>query len=443
MRARFHAEPDRPGDRAAAAGADAARRRGRPPARRGGATAGRTSASSSRRSSRRFTSPHGPMPAHAPALERPLRGDADRGGLGLQPLARPRRDPLARGRRRATAGGTYVFLRDVESGDGLVGRLPADAASSRTATRSTFSEDRAEIRRRDGAIATTLEVVVSPEDDAEVRRVTLTNLGDAGARDRADVATPRSCSRRPAADARPPGVLQAVRRRPSSSPSCDALARHAPAARRRTSRRSGRRTSSAVEGETVGGVAVRDRPGALPRPRPRRSARRCRSIDGRPAVEHGGRGARSDLQPAAPRAARRRARRARVTFSTLVAPSREAALDLADKYRDAGDLRARRHAGLDAGAGPAAPSRHRRPTRRTSSSGSPSRILYSDPALRAAAGRARRATRAGQSGALGARHLGRPADRAGADRRGRGSGDRPPAAARPRVLALKRLASTS
>ena len=34
-----------------------------------------------------------------------------------------------------------------------------------------------EIRRRDGAITTTLEVVVSPEDDAEVRRVSITNLG--------------------------------------------------------------------------------------------------------------------------------------------------------------------------------------------------------------------------------------------------------------------------
>src|SRR5439155_432886 len=41
----------------------------------------------------------------------------------------------------------------------------------------TFSEDRAEIVRRDGAIGTTLQVIVSPEDDAEVRRVSLTNFG--------------------------------------------------------------------------------------------------------------------------------------------------------------------------------------------------------------------------------------------------------------------------
>jgi len=40
-----------------------------------------------------------------------------------------------------------------------------------------FTEDRAEITRRDGALTTTLEVVVSGEDDAEVRRVSMTNLG--------------------------------------------------------------------------------------------------------------------------------------------------------------------------------------------------------------------------------------------------------------------------
>jgi cyclic beta-1,2-glucan synthetase len=40
-----------------------------------------------------------------------------------------------------------------------------------------FSEDRVEIARRDGTLATTLDVVVSPEDDGEVRRVSVSNLG--------------------------------------------------------------------------------------------------------------------------------------------------------------------------------------------------------------------------------------------------------------------------
>ena len=60
--ARFHAEPDRPGDRAAAAGAHAARRRGRAPAGRGGATCRRTCASSWRRSCGASPSPHDAAP---------------------------------------------------------------------------------------------------------------------------------------------------------------------------------------------------------------------------------------------------------------------------------------------------------------------------------------------------------------------------------------------
>ena len=39
----------------------------------------------------------------------------------------------------------------------------------------TFTEDRAEFVRVDGTMTTTLEVLVSPEDDAEVRRISLTN----------------------------------------------------------------------------------------------------------------------------------------------------------------------------------------------------------------------------------------------------------------------------
>jgi cyclic beta-1,2-glucan synthetase len=41
----------------------------------------------------------------------------------------------------------------------------------------SFHEDRAEIIRRDGSITTTMDVAVSPEDDAEVRRVSVTNHG--------------------------------------------------------------------------------------------------------------------------------------------------------------------------------------------------------------------------------------------------------------------------
>ena len=56
-------------------------------------------------------------------------------------------------------------------------------ASSRAAPNPTpidvaFNEDRAEITRHDGTLTTTLEVLVSAEDDAEVRRVSIANAGD-------------------------------------------------------------------------------------------------------------------------------------------------------------------------------------------------------------------------------------------------------------------------
>ena len=42
---------------------------------------------------------------------------------------------------------------------------------------ATFFEDHAEIIRRDRSLTTSLEVVVSSEDDAEMRRVSITNTG--------------------------------------------------------------------------------------------------------------------------------------------------------------------------------------------------------------------------------------------------------------------------
>jgi cyclic beta-1,2-glucan synthetase len=72
--------------------------------------------------------------------------------------------------------GTYVFLRDTATG------AVWSAAHQPTAVdadfyEAVFLEGRAEFRRRDGAIGTVLDIVVSPEDDAELRRVWLTNAG--------------------------------------------------------------------------------------------------------------------------------------------------------------------------------------------------------------------------------------------------------------------------
>jgi len=72
--------------------------------------------------------------------------------------------------------GSYVFLRDAGSGEvWSAGYQPSGVEPD--SYEVAFSEDRAEIIRRDGTITTTLEVAVSTEDDAEVRRVSIANLG--------------------------------------------------------------------------------------------------------------------------------------------------------------------------------------------------------------------------------------------------------------------------
>ncbi len=72
--------------------------------------------------------------------------------------------------------GSYVYLRDVENGAvWSAGYQPSGARPDNYEV--AFSEDRAEITRRDGTLTTTLDVVVSPEEDGEVRRVSVSNLG--------------------------------------------------------------------------------------------------------------------------------------------------------------------------------------------------------------------------------------------------------------------------
>jgi len=72
--------------------------------------------------------------------------------------------------------GAYVFLRDTSNGDvWSAGFQPTGVEPD--SYEVEFAEDRVEIVRRDGTLLTTLEVAVSAEDDAEVRRVSISNLG--------------------------------------------------------------------------------------------------------------------------------------------------------------------------------------------------------------------------------------------------------------------------
>ncbi len=70
--------------------------------------------------------------------------------------------------------GMFCYLRDVTSGDvWSTAYQPTHAGSEKY--EAVFSEARAEFRRRDHDIDTHTEIAVSPEDDIELRRITLTN----------------------------------------------------------------------------------------------------------------------------------------------------------------------------------------------------------------------------------------------------------------------------
>src|SRR5450830_1965714 len=124
---------------------------------------------------RRFTSPHGSIPRTQLLSNGRYAVMVTAAGSGYsrwQELA------VTRWREDATRDdtGSWVFLRDIASGE----RWSAGFQPSGKAPDSydvTFAEDRAEFTRRDGTITTRLEVIVSPEDDGEVRRISITNNG--------------------------------------------------------------------------------------------------------------------------------------------------------------------------------------------------------------------------------------------------------------------------
>src|SRR5947199_6591404 len=123
---------------------------------------------------RRFTSPHGSPPRTQLLSNGRYAVMLTAAGSGY---SRWRDLAVTRWREDVTrdAWGTYVFLRDVESGETWsAGYQPCGGEPE--SYEVTFSEDRAEIVRRDRDIGTTLHVIVSPEDDAEIRRVSVTNF---------------------------------------------------------------------------------------------------------------------------------------------------------------------------------------------------------------------------------------------------------------------------
>jgi len=72
--------------------------------------------------------------------------------------------------------GTFCYLRDVETGEfWSVAHQPT--LKRATKYEAIYSQGRAEFRRLDGDIETHVEISVSPEDDIELRRISVTNRG--------------------------------------------------------------------------------------------------------------------------------------------------------------------------------------------------------------------------------------------------------------------------
>ena len=224
--------------------------------------------------------------------------------------------------------GAYIFLRDAQTGEvWSAGYQPSGVEPD--AYEASFCEDHGEIIRRDGALTTTLEVVVSSEDDAEVRRVSLTNLGTRTrdiqvtsyaelslASQAADMAHPAFSNLFVQTEFVPDvGALLATRRRQSEKDTA-VWAAHV----------------VVVEGATVGDLQFEtDRARFLGRGHHVRNP--VSMIDGRPLSNTVG----SVLDPVM--SLRRTVSippgtTARIVFATIVAPTREQVLDLADKYRD-------------------------------------------------------------------------------------------------------------
>jgi len=327
---------------------------------------------------RRFGSPHDPIPRTHVLSNGRYAVMVTAAGSGY---SRWRDVAVTRWREDVTrdSWGSYLFLRDMQSGAvWSVGHQPSGIEAD--SYEVGYLEDHIELMRRDGSILTGLTIVVSAEHDAEIRRVSLTNLGThareieltsyaeiALAPQAADEAHPAFqnlfIQTEFAADV---GALLAFRR-PRSKEEQPIWVAHVAAVEEET--------GTLIQYET-------DRARFLGRGRSVRAP--VSVIDGRPLSNTVG----AVLDPIF--SLRRRVRldpgaTSHVIFSTVVAGSREDVLDLADKYREAATFERAatlawtqaqvqlHHLGIEAD--------EARLFQRLAN-----RVLYSDPSLRPSAG---------------------------------------------------------
>ena len=222
--------------------------------------------------------------------------------------------------------GMFIYLRDVrEGGVWSAGFQPTSSEPERYDV--AFHEDRVRIVRQDGAVETTLDVIVSAEDDAEIRRVTLRNLGTR-IREIELTSYAEITLAPPAADAAHPAFSNLFVR-------SEFVAQVAGLVFARRARTSGDRTLYAAHVVAIDGAAglefETDRARFLGRGR---SVRAPIAIsEGRPLTNSAG----AVLDPIASLRVRVRVppgESKEVAFATMVAETREDVLGLADKYHD-------------------------------------------------------------------------------------------------------------
>ncbi|HEY8021145.1 MAG TPA: glucoamylase family protein [Thermoanaerobaculia bacterium] len=276
---------------------------------------------------RRFDSPHLPAPRTQLLSNGRYTVMVTTAGAGYsawqgRDITRWREDPTR------DSWGSFVYLQDVDSGDlWSAGYQPTLVEPD--SYEVLFSEDQAEIRRRDGTLSTRLQIVVSAEDDAEVRQVSITNLGTRPRR--LEVTSFAELVLAPAADDEAHPAFGKLFVETELVGSLDALLAF------RRPREEGEAPIwvaqvTSVEGDSLGGVQVETdrarflgrgrtayRPAALAEPRPL-SGTTGAVLDPVFVVRR-----RLRIAPGAT---------ARVNLTTLAAASREAALSLADKYRE-------------------------------------------------------------------------------------------------------------
>ena len=323
---------------------------------------------------RRFTSPHDTIPRTHLLSNGRYSVMVTTAGSGY---SRWRQNAVTRWREDATCDpwGSFLYVRDTSTGAFWSAGYQPSGREADTYDVS-YSEDQATFARRDGSIATGLTVLVSAEDDAEIRRLSITNLGSRGreleltsyqevalAPQAADVAHPafQNLFVQTEYDAET-GALLATRR-PRSNDEERRWAAHV-----------------AMVDDHADGVFQyeTDRARFLGRGRSARSA--AAIVDGRPLSNSVG----AMLDPIF--ALRRRivvepGETVHTIFATVVAESRDHVIDLADKYRTPATFERARvlawthaqvqlhHLGIDAG--------EAQLFQRLAN-----RLLYSDPSLR-------------------------------------------------------------